>query len=444
MGRLKDDGAPSVALRTALWVLVLLFLANILNTGDRGLLGMVTEQVRGELSLSDTQMSLANGLFFTVFNLVGGLFLSRMIDRGNRTRILAFGIAGWSIATAATGLATDFTTLALARIGVGIGEATAFPAAMSLIPDLFRAQARGRAVAVFQSSAFIGIVGGAIAAGVLAAAIGWRTMFFWAGGVGVVLALVMLATATEPARAKDARPAAPAGTFADLSQGLLRLWYTPGLARLVAGYGIAGMLTSVLAAWGPAFLQRSHGVPLAQVGVAIGPAVGIGGVTGTIASGMLASRLARKRGNELHGLLVPVIAMPIALPFYAIFCFAPSLSLTVAAAAIMNFLLSSGSSPCFAAVLGLSPPSMRGVSSTIMLAASGVVGGAIAPLLVGAVSDALMPALGKGSLRYALATMLITPLLGAAVLWLAYRRSRLTQAIDSLPAGRPPLKPNET
>jgi MFS family permease len=131
----------------------LLFLANVLNTGDRGLLGVVTEQVRGELSLSDTQMSLANGLFFTVFNLVGGLFLARMIDRGNRVRILAFGIAGWSLATAATGLATDFATLALARIGVGIGEATAFPAAMSLIPDLYSAQARGRAVAVFQSSA---------------------------------------------------------------------------------------------------------------------------------------------------------------------------------------------------------------------------------------------------------------------------------------------------
>ena len=112
----NEDG-PSVSRRTALWALVLLFLANILNTGDRGLLGVVTEQVRGELLLSDTQMSLANGLFFTVFNLVGGLFLARMIDRGNRTRILAFGIAGWSIATAATGLATNFATLALARIG---------------------------------------------------------------------------------------------------------------------------------------------------------------------------------------------------------------------------------------------------------------------------------------------------------------------------------------
>jgi len=172
-----SDDAPSVSRATALWALCLLFVANVLNTGDRALLGVVTEQVRGELSLSDTQMSLANGLFFTVFNLVGGLFLSRLIDRGNRTRILALGIAGWSIATAATGLATDFAPLAIARIGVGIGEATAFPAAMSLIPDLFRTQARGRAVAVFQSSVFIGIVGGTIAAGVLAAAIGWRAMF---------------------------------------------------------------------------------------------------------------------------------------------------------------------------------------------------------------------------------------------------------------------------
>ena len=168
-----SEADRTISRRTAGWTLFLLFLSNILNVADRTLLGVVTEQVRTDLALSDTQMSLANGLFFTLFNLVGGLFLSRLIDRGNRKRILAFGIAGWSIATAATGLAQDFFTLSLARIAVGIGEATAFPAAMSLIPDLFRPQARGKAVAVYQSSAFVGIVGGTIAAGILAAALGW-------------------------------------------------------------------------------------------------------------------------------------------------------------------------------------------------------------------------------------------------------------------------------
>ncbi|KRA82636.1 MFS transporter [Altererythrobacter sp. Root672] len=426
-----NEDAPSVSRRTAVWVLFLLFLANILNAGDRGLLGLVTEQVRGELSLSDTQISLANGLFFTVFNLVGGLFLARLIDRGNRTRILAFGIAGWSIATAATGLATDFATLAIARIGVGIGEATAFPAAMSLIPDLFRAQARGRAVAVFQSSAFIGIVGGAIAAGVLAAAIGWRAMFFWAGAVGVVLALIMLATATEPARGKDAQPAAPSGTFADLSQGLQRLWHSPGLARLVVGYGIAGMLTSVLAAWGPAFLQRSHDVPLAQVGVAIGPAVGIGGITGTLFAGFLADAVRRRTGSAAATLWLPIVTLPLSVPCVLGFAFLPSLSLAMASAALMNFLLACAIIPSINFAVDAAAPGDRGLTATVMLAAAGLIGSTLGPFIVGVLSDYLNPTLGEESLRYGIAAMAVAPLIGTAFI-VAARVSTVRAQAESL------------
>ena len=155
------------------WALFVLFLANIFNQGDRILFGTVVDPIGRDLAISDTQMSLASGLLFVLFNLVGGLFIARFVDRGNRVRILAIGVAGWSLATAATGLSTDFATLSLARIATGIGEATAFPAAMSLIPDLFRADARGRAIAIFQTSSFVGIVGGTIIGGVLAAAIGW-------------------------------------------------------------------------------------------------------------------------------------------------------------------------------------------------------------------------------------------------------------------------------
>ena len=417
---MSEDG-PSVSRRTAVWSLLLLFLANVLNTGDRGLLGVVTEPVRVELLLSDTQMSLANGLFFTVFNLVGGLFLSRLIDRGNRMRILAFGIAGWSIATAATGLATGFATLAIARIGVGIGEATAFPAAMSLIPDLFRAQSRGRAVAVFQSAVFIGIVGGTVAAGVLAAAIGWRAMFFWAGGVGVALALVMLVTGTEPARGKDAKPAAPAGTFADLAQGLLRLWHAPGLAWLVIGYGIAGMLTAVLSAWGPAFLQRSHGVPLAQVGVVIGPAVGLGGIAGTLVAGFLADAVGRRSGSARATLWIPIVTMPLSVPCVLGFAFLPSLTATMTSAAVMNFLLACAIIPSINFAVGTASPGDRGLTATVMLAASGLIGGTLGPFIVGVLSDYLKPTIGMESLRYGVAMMAAAPLVGTAFIVAAKR-----------------------
>ena len=130
---------PAVSPTVAGWTLFLLFLANVLNVGDRMLLGVVTEPVRKDLALSDTQMALANGLLFVLFNLIAGLFIARLVDRGNRVRILVLGIAGWSLATAATGLAENFTMLAIARLGVGAGEATAFPAVMSLIPPVIPA-----------------------------------------------------------------------------------------------------------------------------------------------------------------------------------------------------------------------------------------------------------------------------------------------------------------
>ncbi|MBN9507017.1 MAG: MFS transporter [Altererythrobacter sp.] len=425
-----NEDAPSVSRRTAVWVLFLLFLANVLNTGDRTLLGVVTEEVRSDLLLSDTQMSLANGLFFTVFNLVGGLFLSRMIDRGNRTRILVFGIIGWSVATAATGLANNFTTLAIARIGVGLGEATAFPAAMSLIPDLFRAQASGRAVAVFQSSAFIGIVGGAIMAGVLAAMAGWRTMFFWAGGVGVVLALVMLVTTTEPSRGSGGgRPALSVGTFPDLWEGLCRLWGEPGLARLVVGYGIAGMLTAVLAAWGPAFLQRSHGVPLAQVGVVIGPAVGIGGIAGTLFAGFLADTVRRRAGSADAILWIPTITMPLSVPCVLGFAFLPSLSLTMASAALMNFLLACAIIPSINFAVDKAAPGDRGLTATVMLASAGLIGSTLGPFIVGVLSDYLSAALGEESLRYGIAVMAAAPPIGTLFIFAAKRSAANGQAL---------------
>ena len=84
------------------WALFVLFLANIFNQGDRILFGTVVDPIGRDLAISDTQMSLASGLLFVLFNLVGGLFIARFVDRGNRVRILAIGVAGWSLATAAT------------------------------------------------------------------------------------------------------------------------------------------------------------------------------------------------------------------------------------------------------------------------------------------------------------------------------------------------------
>jgi len=418
----------------ARWTLGVLFLANIFNQGDRILFGTVVDPIGRELAISDTEMSLASGFLFVLFNLVGGLFLARLVDRGNRVRILAVGVAGWSLATAATGLATDFTTLALARIVTGIGEATAFPAAMSLIPDLFRQDARGRAVAIFQSSSFIGIVGGTIVGGVVAAAIGWRSMFMVCGLSGLSVSLLLLFTVREPLRTDDTGTTRQEAYWADLWAGCRRVLLLPGYIHLLIGFGLASMMTYVLAAWGPTFLLRSHDVPLAQVGIVIGPAVGIGGITGTLVSGFLADRMMARRGRPADMLKVPLIAVPLALPFMTGFAFLPALAAAMLCAAVMNFLLSSALPPAINFAVSSVASRDRGIVSTIMLAASGLIGGSMGPLVVGALSDVLTPHYGDDGLRMAISSMLVTPAAATYFLYRAYRNSSARGAADPVTA----------
>ena len=420
---MSADNTVRPSRATAWWALAVLFLANIFNQGDRILFGTVVDPIGRELAISDTQMSLASGLLFVLFNLVGGLFIARFVDRGNRVRILAIGVAVWSLATAATGLATGFPTLALARIVTGIGEATAFPAAMSLIPDLFRKETRGKAVAIFQSSSFFGIVGGTIIGGVVAAAIGWRSMFMVCGLSGLSVALLLLFAVREPARTDDTEPVREGAYWADLTAGCSRVLALPGYVHLLIGFGFASMMTYVLGAWGPTFLLRSHDVPLAQVGLVIGPAVGLGGITGTLASGILADRMMARRGRAPDMLLVPLIAVPLSMPFMAGFVFLPTLSAAMICAAVMNFLLSCALPPAVNFAVSSVASRDRGIVSTIMLAASGLVGGSLGPFVVGVLSDILTPQYGDDGLRMGMSAMLVTPLAAAVFLFFSYRNS---------------------
>lgn len=415
----------------SVWALFVLFVANVFNQADRMLFGVVVDPIREDLLLSDTQMSLLSGLFFVLFNLVAGLLLARAIDRGNRVRILAIGVFAWSLATAAQGYAEGFWSLAAARIAVGIGEATAFPAAMSLIPDLFRVQARGRAVAAFQSSTFVGIVGGTVVAGVLGAMLGWRMMFVACGLAGMV-AVALLFTVREPARS-HAQTAAPEGEsyLAGMLAACRRVLGLPGMPALMVGFGLTSMMTSVLAAWGPAFLLRSHGVPLAQVGLVIGPSVGIGGIVGTIAGGIIADALVRRRGTPSAALLVPLVSAPLSLPFMAAFIFAPTLLVAMACAALMNVAISASMPSTVSYAVSRAHPRDRAMLSTMLLAAAGLIGGSLGPFIVGSLSDMWADRAGTESLRQAMAVMLVMPLLATGFLLHAWRRAK------TAPAGMP-------
>ena len=406
----------------AAYGLALLFLANMFNYADRALLGIVVEPIRKELLLNDTEISVVSGFAFSLFYLIAGVAIARWVDRGNRRLILILGVALWSIATALTGVAQGFVSLAATRMLIGIGEATVFPVAMSLLADLYPGPRLSRSVSIFQASSGVGVILGSVLAGVMAAIYGWRTMFELFGAAGLVLAVLLTATMKPTPRTVVADPNAVEGGIVGTIRGIVAV---PGLVWLALGFGMSNMVLATLPVWGPAFLQRSHGVALAQVGALVGPPAVLGAVIGNIASGILATRLIQRSGNRRAGLIVPIVALPIAAPAFAVFLFAPSLPIALVGVGVMNFMLASALGPCVALALALVPPTQRGLTSTLMLIVQTLLAFSLGPLVVGMASDALTPTYGPNALRYALALLLVAPVASSLLLVLARRRIAL-------------------
>ena len=134
---------------------------------DRQILTLLVGPIQKSLGVNDTSMGLLHGFTFAAFYAIMGLPIARVIDRGNRPLTIAVGIAIWSVATAASGLATDYWHLVAARTGVAVGEAVLIPGAISLLADLFSTDKRSRAMGIFGTGAPVGAGVGLLAGGLL-------------------------------------------------------------------------------------------------------------------------------------------------------------------------------------------------------------------------------------------------------------------------------------
>ena len=197
----------------ARYVLAVLFLVYVLNFVDRQILSILAKDVKRDLGLDDADIGFLFGTAFGVFYSLFGIPLGRLADTWHRVRLITIGLAVWSAMTAFSGLARNGLQLTLARIGVGVGEATASPCAYSLISDYFPREKRATALAIYSSGIFIGgglslFIGGAIVdrwnqafpQGWLGL-VGWQAAFMAVGLPGLLLALVV-ATLREPLRGR--------------------------------------------------------------------------------------------------------------------------------------------------------------------------------------------------------------------------------------------------
>ena len=198
------------------YVLGVLVLVYVLNFLDRQIPAILAERIQADLKVSDAQLGYLYGTAFAVFYALFGLPLGRLADVWDRRRLIAIGLALWSLMTVASGFARSFAQLALARVGVGIGEASATPAAYSLLSDYFPPRQRATVLAVYSSGIYIGsglglFLGGVIVDGWETAyplgsaplgLRGWQAAFVAVGLPGLLLA-VWTSTLREPARGQS-------------------------------------------------------------------------------------------------------------------------------------------------------------------------------------------------------------------------------------------------
>src|SRR3984885_9253024 len=249
-----------------------------LTSRDRTIFNVLIEPIKKEFALSDTTMGLLAGFGFVLFYSLLGIPIARLADRLNRRNIVALALAFWSAMTFFCGMAQSVTTLALARIGVGIGESAGTPASQSRVADLFGKNERPRALGVYAIGTYLGVFLGYFIGGYVSQHYGWRMAFYAAGLPGIALAAVLWLTIAEPKRGAMAETFSPEPIGPTL--GFLASQRT--FVIVLIGFCLTTYTNYATAAWIPPFLARVHHLSSAEIGTYAGTFKGLFGMAGTL------------------------------------------------------------------------------------------------------------------------------------------------------------------
>lgn len=372
----QNQAYPSAG--SASYALLLLVFATITAQLDRHVIGVLIDPIRAEMAISDTQVSLLQGLAFAVFFSFLGLPFGRLVDRVNRRNILIAGVIVWSLMTACCGLARNYGELFFARMGVGIGEACLAPAAISLLTDYFRPGSHARALGLFTGGSVLGGGGSFIVGGFLFAFLAtnpqlfepldlapWRLTFIVLATPGLLVAALLL-TVSEPAR--HARQTPDGGSFA-------AYWRQHGgaLGIAIAGNGVLAITTAGVTSWMAPFLSRTYNLPIHEVGAWIGASILFGGVTGSIIGGALGdSRLVRNlRGQKIW---VQAGSAIIAAPLLCAFVLARDAPTAIAGYFVYLVLANVAATAAPVVVQDISTPDTKGQAAALLYLAIGLIG----------------------------------------------------------------------
>ena len=350
------------------------------------------------LSLSDTQLgSLFTG-FIVVYMLTSPIF-GRLGDRAKRPRLLAIGVAIWSVATALGGFARNFTALFAARATVGVGEAAYGTIAPALRADSLPRQRRGRIFAIFFSAIPIGSAAGYVLGGVVDQRFGWRAAFFVAGVPGLLLALACLGLKDPPrggqeedeghrtkAGGEDSSPTSHVPSPTSWIAAYARLLRNRSYALTVAGYAAYTFALGGLAFWMPSFLERVRGLSKTEATTQFGAIVVVTGFVGTFAGGWLGDWYLKRSANAYLQVSAwaTLAAAPAALAAFVL----PQRAAYTTAIVIAELLMFASTGLINSAIVNVVAPTERATAVALSILAIHLLGDVPSPFLIGVISDA--------------------------------------------------------
>ncbi len=378
---------------------------NLFNYLDRWVVAAVAESIkRSELRLTDTELgSLATGML-VVYTLTAPLF-GRLGDTRNRPRLLAFGVALWSAATALGGLARSFAALILARAAVGVGEAAYGSISPSLLADYFPRDRRGRVFAIFFAAIPVGSALGYVVGGLMDHLFGWRRAFFVAGVPGLLLAALALVL-HDPTRGQS--DAAPEPAPPDVRTVFAALARNRRYVLTVLGYAAYTFALGGIAYWMPAFLERIRGVPKVQATAQFGAIVVATGLAGTALGGWLGDRLLRR--TPAAYLWVSGVATLVAAPLMLTSLMATTPLAYWPSVVAAELLLFVSTGPVNSEIVNAVSPHVRATAMAVSIFSIHAIGDVPSPLLVGMIADA-------GSLASGVLILPVAALVGG-VIWM--------------------------
>ena len=437
MSNSGSPGAQHAFQGPALYALLALLLAYILSFIDRNVMAVLIGPIRDDFAISDFQYSLLHGFAFSMFYIFLGLPIARMADRGSRKWVVTAGVFFWSLMTCLCGVTRSFAGLFLARVGVGVGEAALSPPAYSLLSDYFSDDSLPRAMSIYTLGITIGgglayIIGGAVyefftLQGALSLPFfgqlrPWQTTFVVVGAPGFLLVL-LLAMMAEPARRGIPAAGSEDYSLSEVKSHLRAHWQA--YTSLIVGVSLLAVLGYGTMAWYPEFLVRNHGMDRGEAGSAFGMIFIVAGSAGALIGGYSARPLANRGYADASMRLILWISLLWLLPA-ALGPLSADSQMALLAAVPIVFFLNSYFALAIAALQGITPNRMRAQVSALMLFMTNLLGLALGPSAVAAITDFVFA--DDAALAYSLSLLplIVCPLAALLLAWgLKYYRTAL-------------------